>query len=435
MSEVRRSRRLFERAQSLFPGGVNSPVRAFGGVGGTPRVMVRGDGARVFDADGNGYIDYVGSWGPLILGHSHPSVVSAIQRAAADGTSFGAPNPHEIELAELVIEAMPSLELLRFVSSGTEACMSAIRLARACTGREMVLKFAGCYHGHADSMLVQAGSGGLTFGVPSSAGVPSALAALTVVVPYNDAGAVERAFQQYEGKIACLIVEPIAANMGLVLPERGFLQRAVELAHRHSALVVFDEVITGFRVAHGGAQALYGIAPDLTCLGKIIGAGMPVGAFGGRREIMQRLAPSGDVYQAGTLSGNPVAMAAGAAQLRELRLPGVYEQLEALGVALETGMHEIIRDLRPGVRVYRIGSTFGIFFTTQQVRDLPTVMQSDAKAYAKFFHALLDRGVALAPSAYEVGFISTAHSRADIDDTVTAMRAALSTHSAAVTAS
>ncbi|MBV8671695.1 MAG: glutamate-1-semialdehyde 2,1-aminomutase [Candidatus Eremiobacteraeota bacterium] len=435
MSEVRRSRRLFEHAQTLFPGGVNSPVRAFGSVGGTPRVLVRGEGPRVYDADGNSYIDYVASWGPLILGHSHPSVVRAIERAAADGTSFGAPNPHEIELAELIREAMPSLELLRFVSSGTEACMSAIRLARAYTGREMVLKFAGCYHGHADAMLVQAGSGGLTFGVPSSAGVPAALAALTIVAPYNDAKAVERAFREHDGKIACVIVEPIAANMGLVLPERGFLQHVVDIAHRNDALVIFDEVITGFRIAHGGAQNVYGIRPDLTCLGKIIGAGMPAGAFGGRADIMRRLAPSGDVYQAGTLSGNPVAMAAGAAQLRELRAPGVYDRLEALGSALQEGLHRVIADLRTQLCVYRVGSIFGLFFIKEHVHDLATVLQSDAKAYAQFFHALLERGVALAPSAYEVGFISTAHSTADIQDTVDAVRAALSSRGAVTTAS
>ena len=434
MSEVRRSRRLFENAQTRFPGGVNSPVRAFGGVGGTPRVLVRGEGPRVYDADGNCYIDYVASWGPLILGHSHPSVVQAIERAAADGTSFGALNPHEIELAELIVEAMPSLELLRFVSSGTEACMSAIRLARAYTGREMVLKFAGCYHGHADAMLVQTGSGGLTFGVPSSAGVPAALAALTIVAPYNDTEAVERAFSQHDGKIACVIVEPIAANMGLVLPEHDFLHQVVDFAHRNGALIVFDEVITGFRVAHGGAQKVFGITPDLTCLGKIIGAGMPVGAFGGRADIMRRLAPSGDVYQAGTLSGNPVAMAAGAAQLRELRAPGVYERLEALGAALDEGLRRVIRELGTQLRVYRVGSIFGLFFTAQHVRDLVTVMQSDAKAYAKFFHAMLDQGVALAPSAYEVGFISTAHSAADIEDTVAAVHAALSTRGAVTTA-
>ena len=421
MSEVRRSRRLFERAQSLFPGGVNSPVRAYGGVGGTPRMMVRGEGSRVYDADGNGYIDYVASWGPLILGHSHPSVVSAIERAAQEGTSFGAPHPREIELAELIIEAMPSLELVRFVSSGTEACMSAIRLARAHTGRDMVLKFAGCYHGHADPMLVQAGSGNLTFSVPSSAGVPAAVAALTIVAPYNDGDAVERAFAQHRGKIACVIVEPVAANMGLVLPEPGFLQRIVDVAHGNGALVIFDEVISGFRVAYGGAQQLYGITPDLTCLGKIIGAGMPVGAFGGRAEIMRRLAPSGDVYQAGTLSGNPVAMAAGAAQLRQLRQPGVYERLEMLGAALEAGVRDTVGTRPASLRVHRTGSIIGLFFTEKPVRDLDTVMQSDAQAYARFFHMMLDRGVSFAPSAYEVGFLSTAHSMADIGDTVTAV--------------
>jgi len=424
MSETR-SRRLFETAAHIFPGGVNSPVRAFKAVGGTPRFLVRGEGSHVYDADGHDYIDYVASWGPLILGHANPKVVAAIEQAAANGTSFGAPNPYEIELAELIKGAMPSLEMLRFVSSGTEACMSALRLARGYTGRERIIKFDGCYHGHADSLLVKAGSGALTFGVPSSAGVPKDLATLTIVLPYNDVEALRGAFKDHGNDIACLIVEPIAGNMGLVLPEPGFLQAIVDLAQRHGALTIFDEVITGFRVGYGGAQSLYGITPDLTCLGKIIGAGLPVGAFGGRAEIMRRLAPLGDVYQAGTLSGNPIAMAAGAAQLRELSSTEAYDRLEAAGAALETGLHAAIGEQSAAVQLARIGSIFGLFFNEHRVRDVATVQRSDVNAYAAFFHAMLDRGVYLAPSAFEVGFISLAHSRADIDDTVSAAKEAL----------
>jgi glutamate-1-semialdehyde 2,1-aminomutase len=422
-----RSRQLFETAQHLFPGGVNSPVRAFKGVGGTPRFFVRGEGSHVYDADGNGYIDYVGSWGPLVLGHADPRVATAIERAAQTGASFGAPNPAENELAELIRAAMPSLELLRFVSSGTEACMSALRLARAFTGREMILKFDGCYHGHADALLVNAGSGALTFGVPSSGGVPKSLAALTLVVPYNDADAVERAFREHGEHIACAIVEPVAANMGLVLPQPEFLNTVAHTARRHGALLIFDEVITGFRIAHGGAQSLFGITPDLTCLGKIIGAGLPVGAFGGRAEIMRLLSPLGDVYQAGTLSGNPIAMAAGVAQLRALGEPGVYERLERLGARLEEGLRAACLEHGAAVTLNRISSIFGMFFNPGPVKDLDDARRSDAKTYAAFFHALLDRGVYLAPSAFEVGFVSRAHSRADIDDTVAAASDALGT--------
>jgi len=415
-----RSRRLFATAQDLFPGGVNSPVRAFKSVGGTPRFLVRGEGARVYDVDGREYIDYVGSWGPLILGHADVEVTSAIQRAAASGSSFGAPNPAEIELGRAIRSAMPSMQLMRFVSSGTEACMSALRLARAFTGRELIVKFDGCYHGHADAVLVNAGSGALTLGVPSSAGVPASLAALTVVVPYNDIAALERVFKDHHDTIACITIEPIAANMGLVLPQPGFLPAVVDIAHRHGALVIFDEVITGFRVAHGGAQSLYGITPDLTCLGKIIGAGLPVGAFGGRADIMRRLAPLGDVYQAGTLSGNPIAMAAGVSQLRRLAQPGAYERLESLGAALEAGLRALLHAREIPAQLNRVGSIFGLFFNGQPVLDLACVMRSDAKRYAAFFHAMLERGVYLAPSAFEVGFISLAHSPADIDDTIAA---------------
>ena len=420
-----RSEALFEVAQGLFPGGVNSPVRSFRGVGGTPRFLVRGEGSRVYDADGREYIDYVGSWGPLILGHADPRVVSAVARAAAAGTSFGAPHPAEIELAELIRRAMPSLELMRFVNSGTEVAMSAIRLARAFTHKDLIVKFDGCYHGHADGMLVDAGSGALTFGAPSSPGVPKAYAEQTLVAPYNNIDAVEELFRRHGEHIACIIVEPIAANMGLVLPEAGFLGGLKQIAHAHGALLIFDEVITGFRVALGGAQEHYGIAPDLTCSGKIIGGGLPVGAFGGRAAIMRLLSPLGDVYQAGTLSGNPIAMAAGAAQLRAIFEPGFYDRLERGGAALEKGVREALQAHSIPAQLHRIGSIFGIFFNAQPVKDMSGVRSSDAKAYAEFFHAMLDRGAYLAPSAFEVGFISSADSRSDIEGTIAAVSDAL----------
>jgi glutamate-1-semialdehyde 2,1-aminomutase len=419
------SQTLFETAQQLFPGGVNSPVRAFRSVGGTPRVLTRGEGSRVWDVDGREYIDYVASWGPLILGHAPPAVVVAIARAAAAGTSFGAPTPSEIELAQLIKRAMPSLELLRFVNSGTEAVMSALRLARAFTQRDLVLKFDGCYHGHPDAMLVEAGSGALTFGAPSSPGVPTAASDLTLVAPYNDAQAVSEIFRARGDKIACVIVEPIAANMGLVLPEDGFLSEVASIARRHGALLIFDEVITGFRVAMGGAQQLYGITPDLTCLGKIIGGGLPVGAFGGRAEIMRLLSPLGDVYQAGTLSGNPLAMTAGAAQLRRLFEPGSYERLDHAGAKLEAGLRDALHERGIEAQVHRMGSIFCLFFNAKAVNDVKSVQASDTKAYCAFFHAMLDRGIYLAPSAFEVGFISLAHSQSDLEDTVAAARESL----------
>jgi glutamate-1-semialdehyde 2,1-aminomutase len=415
-----RSDALFAAAQALFTGGVNSPVRAFASVGGTPRFLTRGEGSRVWDADGREYIDYVGSWGPLIAGHAHPAVVTAVSRAAAAGTSFGAPNSYELDLGELIQQAMPSLELMRFVNSGTEAAMSAIRLARAFTKRDLIVKFAGCYHGHADSLLVDAGSGALTLGCPSSPGVPSAVAEQTLVIEYNDLEAVHAAFTKHAEKIAAVIVEPVAANMGLVPPGADFLQELRTLTRRHGALLIFDEVITGFRVALGGAQARFGIAPDLTCLGKIIGGGLPVGAFGGRADIMRMLAPLGSVYQAGTLSGNPIAMAAGAAQLRLLFEPGVYERLDRTAAALERGLRQACDRAGVGVQLHRVASIFGIFFNDEPVRDLPSVRASDAKRYARFFHAMLDRGVYLAPSAFEVGFVSLAHSPVDIESTIAA---------------
>jgi glutamate-1-semialdehyde 2,1-aminomutase len=416
---------LFETAQHLFPGGVNSPVRAFRAVGGTPRFLMRGEGSRVWDAAGREYIDYVASWGPLICGHADPAVVRAVTNAAAAGTSFGAPTPAELELAELIKRAMPSLELLRFVNSGTEAVMSALRVARAFTQRDLILKFDGCYHGHADGMLVEAGSGALTFGAPSSPGVPEATSELTLVAPFNDAEAVEEIFRVHGDRIAAVIIEPIAANMGLILPQEGFLARVAASARRHGALLVFDEVITGFRVGLGGAQELYGITPDLTCLGKIIGGGLPVGAFGGRADVMRLLSPLGDVYQAGTLSGNPLAMAAGAAQLRRLFEAGAYPRLERLAADLEAGLRECLRTAGAEAQLHRVGSIFGLFFSPTPVVDLATARAAGAKRYAAFFHAMLDRGVFLAPSAFEVGFVSLAHSHSDIEDTVQAAAEAL----------
>ncbi|HXW51241.1 MAG TPA: glutamate-1-semialdehyde 2,1-aminomutase [Candidatus Acidoferrales bacterium] len=421
-----RSDALFAAAQQLFPGGVNSPVRAFRSVGGTPRFLTRGEGARVFDADGREYIDYVMSWGPLIAGHAHPSIVTAVARAAADGTTFGAPNERELELARLIQQAMPSLELMRFVSSGTEAAMSALRLCRAYTKRDLVLKFAGCYHGHADAMLVDAGSGALAFGCPSSPGVPAAAAGQTIVIEYNDTAALRDLFAKLGDKIACAMIEPIAANMGLVLPDPDFLRSLRELTEQHGTLLVFDEVITGFRIGLGGAQARFGIVPDLTCLGKIIGGGLPVGAFGGRADVMRHLSPLGDVYQAGTLSGNPVAMAAGAAQLRLLQEPNVYERLEQTASVLETGLRDAFASQEVAVQLHRVGSIFGVFFSAKPVKDLSTVRAADAKAYARFFHAMLERGVYLAPSAFEVGFVSLAHSPIDVESTVAAASDALS---------
>ena len=401
LASTERSAELMARAERLFPGGVNSPVRAFGAVGGTPRVIERAAGARVWDVDGNELIDYVGSWGPMILGHAHPAVVAAIQAAAAKGTSYGAPNPHEVALGELITDAMPSIERLRFVSSGTEAAMSAIRLARAATGRDRIIKMAGGYHGHADALLVEPGSGAI--GMPASAGVTAGAARDTLVAPFSDADAVEELLRPHD--VAAVIVEPVAANMGVVPPVPGYLERLRELTTRHGALLIFDEVITGFRVAHGGAQERYRVTPDMTVLGKIIGGGLPVGAYGGRADLMQWIAPDGPVYQAGTLSGNPLAMAAGAATLHELTAE-TYERLEEAGAALEIGLRDAARAAGASVRISRVGSLLTVF-----VDDYPG-----------FFHAMLDAGIMLPPSQHEAWFVSAAHRDADILATLRAAR-------------
>ena len=408
------SERLFDRARRLIPGGVNSPVRSFGAVGGTPPFIVSGSGAHVRDADGNGYVDFVGSWGPLILGHAHPAVVEAVQRAAADGTSFGAPTERELELAELIVRVMPSIEMLRQVNSGTEAAMSAIRVARAYTGRSKLLKFNGNYHGHADGLLVKAGSGAATYGVPTSAGVPPGYAAETLVAEYNDLASVEALFDANVNQIAAVVVEPVAGNMGVVPPADGFLTGLRNLCDDNGALLIFDEVITGFRVAYGGAQERYRMRPDLTCLGKIIGGGLPVGAYGGRAEVMQVVAPLGPAYQAGTLSGNPLATAAGIACLHELAKPGVYDTLEALGAEAEAGLLAAGDATGVPLTVNRVGSMLTAFFTESSVSTWDEAASSDTGQYAAFFHGLLERGVYVAPSQFEAAFVSLAHTAEDV---------------------
>jgi glutamate-1-semialdehyde 2,1-aminomutase len=410
-----RSKTLFQRANLALPGGVNSPVRAFKAVGGEPPFIKRGHGARIWDEDGDEYLDFVGSWGPLILGHAHPRVVEAIAEAARDGASFGAPTAREVELAELICEAFPSIELVRFVNSGTEATMSAVRLARAFTGRRKILKFDGCYHGHADGLLVRAGSGPLTLGSPDSPGVLSETAAHTLSVAFNDLASVQAAFDTFSDDIAAILVEPVPGNMGVIPPAEGFLAGLRVLADNYSALLLFDEVITGFRVAYGGAQERYRVQADLTCLGKIIGGGLPVGAYGGRREIMQWVAPLGPVYQAGTLSGNPLAMAAGLATLRELRETRPYDQLERLAARLEAGLAGAAQRAGLQTSTGRVASMMTLFFGRQPARAYDSAKNADTQRYAAFFHGMLERGVYLAPSQFEAAFISTAHTGRDVE--------------------
>lgn len=421
------SDKLFREAQVVIPGGVNSPVRAWKAVGGAPRFIQRARGATVTDVDGNTYHDFVGSWGPMILGHAHPQVLQAIQDALRDGTSFGAPTPREIELARCLTTALPSVEQVRLVSSGTEATMTAIRLARAFTKRTKILKFTGCYHGHSDGLLVRAGSGALTFGLPDSAGVPEAIAQETLVANYNDLAETERVFAANPGAVAAVILEPVVGNMGVVSPQAGFLDGLRALTAAQGALLIFDEVITGFRLGYGGAQGRFGIRPDLTCLGKIVGGGLPLAAVGGRRDIMQQLAPVGPVYQAGTLSGNPLAVAAGLATLKELQKAGVYERLEALGARLENGLLGALR--RHGTRacVSRVGSMWTLFFGVDAVRDAATVQACDPAKFAKFFAGMLGEGIYLPPSAFEAAFVSLAHSEDDIDRAVQAAERVLAT--------
>lgn len=415
--QVSRSAELFEEAQNLMPGGVNSPVRGFRSVGGTPRFIQSASGSKVTDVDGNTYIDYVCSWGPLVAGHAHPKVVEAIQQTALKGTSYGAPTPLENDLAELVISRMPSIERVRFVSSGTEAAMSAIRLARAATGRDLIVKFDGCYHGHADSMLVSAGSGVLTLGQPDSPGVPAALAQETLSIPFNSTVAIDEAFSAHGDSIAAVVVEPVAGNMGVIEPDSGYLQHLRDVTAKHGALLIFDEVITGFRVAPGGAQERYGITPDLTILGKIVGGGLPVGAYGGSKALMDQIAPVGPVYQAGTLSGNPLAMAAGLATLQLLE-PGVYDDLDAKAAKLADGLLAAAQNAGIAATGNRVASMMTLFFTGETVRDYETAKTSDTALYGRYFSAMLDRGVYFAPSQFECGFVSLAHTDNDIDATL-----------------
>ena len=418
MQNTTRSQQLFEQAQTILPGGVNSPVRAFRGVGGTPRFMARGKGSTLIDVDGNHYIDYVLSWGPLILGHAHPEIVAALQTAIADGTSYGAPNPYEVELAQLVTEMMPSIEMVRFVNSGTEATMSVLGLARAFTGREKIIKFNGNYHGHADFLLVSAGSGVATLGLPDSPGVPTSTVANTLSAEYNDLDAVAELFDRYPDEIAAIIVEPIVGNMGFVLPQPGFLEGLRDLTRAHNSLLIFDEVMTGFRVHEGGAQTVFGIQPDLTALGKVIGGGLPVGAYGGRREIMEWIAPSGPVYQAGTLSGNPLAMVAGIETLKRLRDPQLWAQIDTLGNALMDGLHQAARSADLPFQLARVGAMFGFFFANQPVTNYRLAKKCDTARFGRFFHAMLERGIYLPPSAFEACFLSTAHTLEDVAKTI-----------------
>ncbi|MDF1815892.1 MAG: glutamate-1-semialdehyde 2,1-aminomutase [Verrucomicrobiales bacterium] len=419
------SNKLFRRAKELIPGGVNSPVRAFRSVDGEPFFVRRARGSKIWDVDGNEMIDYVGTWGPAILGHAPSCVVDAVTRAAKEGVSFGIPNPHEIEIAQMICDFVPSVEKVRMVNSGTEATMTAIRLARGFTGRDKIIKFEGCYHGHVDSLLVAAGSGALTLGQPDSAGVPAEFAALTTILPYNQPEAVEKAFEEDGENIAAIILEPYPANAGLVFPKEGYLQFLRDITEKYGALLIFDEVMTGFRVARGGVQELEGITPDLTAMGKVIGGGLPVGAFGGRADIMDYLAPVGPVYQAGTLSGNPLAMSAGLAQLREMEAQKGWERLETIGQSMEAGVRECLNKIGKNLTFHRVGSMFCLFFMEGEIWNVDDVKRCDFDAFTKFFWGALDAGVYFAPSQYEAGFISLAHTADDMEKTVTATAAGL----------
>ncbi|HEX8720979.1 MAG TPA: glutamate-1-semialdehyde 2,1-aminomutase [Pyrinomonadaceae bacterium] len=421
----RGSEELFARATALMPGGVNSPVRAFRGVGGTPRFIASARGAQMTDVEGRTYIDYVGSWGPMILGHAAPEVIDALHEALGRGTSYGAPTELEVEMAEEIIDAVPSVEMVRMVNSGTEATMSALRLARGATGRDKIVKFEGCYHGHGDSLLVKAGSGVATLGLPDSPGVTASVAENTITAPFNDAAALERVFDEHGADVAAVIVEPVVGNMGCVPPREGYLQALRDVTRRHGALLILDEVMTGFRLARGGAQELYGVTPDLTTLGKIIGGGLPVGAYGGRRDLMEQVAPAGPVYQAGTLSGNPLAMTAGLAVLRRLRDASVYERLEEAGRRLTEGLAAAAREAGVETVTNRVGSMFTTFFTDSEVTDWPSAAKSDRVRYGRFFHRMLEEGVYLAPSQFEAAFVGAAHTDDLLDRTVEAARKAL----------
>ena len=421
-----KSEALFAEAQKYIPGGVNSPVRSFKAVGGTPPFIARGKGSRVWDVDGNEYIDYLGSWGPLVLGHAHPTIIEVLKKTAEGGTSFGAPVEQEVELAKMICEGLPSVESVRLVSSGTEACMSAIRLARAFTSRDKIIKFAGCYHGHADGLLVKAGSGALTHGIPTSAGVPESYASETLVADYNDIESVERFFEANPGGIAAIIIEPVAGNMGVVLPREGFLAALRKITQDNGALLIFDEVITGFRVGPNGAQGLYGIAPDITTMGKIIGGGLPVGAYGGRKDVMGMVAPLGAMYQAGTLSGNPLAVSAGIATLTELQKPGAFERLDSLAQRLTDGLTKAFQAMEIPSTINRVGSMFTGFFNPGPVEGLANAEGSDTEMYGRYFHAMQEQGVYIAPSQFEAGFVSIAHTEADINATIAKAKAALS---------
>lgn len=415
-----KSKKLFERAIKLIPGGVNSPVRACRSVGGEPVFIARAQGCKLYDADGNRYIDYVGSWGPMILGHRHPAIVAALEEALVNGTSYGAPTELELELADIIISAVPSVEMVRMVNSGTEATMSAIRLSRGVTKKDTIIKFDGCYHGHADSLLVEAGSGVATLNIPGSPGVPEAFTTYTLSLPYNDINTFEKVMKQKGDTIACVIVEPVAGNMGLVAPTDGFLQTLRERTEEYGAILIFDEVMTGFRVAYGGAQSLFGIDPDLTCFGKIIGGGLPVGAYGGRRDLMAHIAPEGPVYQAGTLSGNPLAMAAGIAALTELKKTGVYEILDDTSETLCNGLHKAAEETGVSVSIDRVGSMVGLFFKEGKVRNFSDARESNLSFFSKYYVKMLERGIYLAPSQFEALFVSLAHNTDDISNTLLA---------------